>query len=83
MATNSEIRTKVTDAQDLALTPAEIVALCDRAVTELLAGKATSYSIAGRSFTFTDIGKIKELRDYYSTAPSVGGRGFISQLAEF
>jgi hypothetical protein len=82
MATNAEIRTKVTDAQDLALTPAEIVALCDRAVAELLTGKATSYSIAGRSFTFADLSKIKELRDYYSDAPSVGGRGFIMQPAE-
>lgn len=82
MATNSEIRTKVTDAQDLELTPAEIVALCDRAVAELLSGKATSYSIAGRTFTFTDIGAIKGLRDYYAGAPSVGGRQFIMQPAE-
>jgi hypothetical protein len=82
MATNSEIRSRVTDAQDLALTPAEMVALCDRAVSELLTGKATSYSIAGRSFTFADVSKIQAIRDYYSNAPAVGGRGFISQSAE-
>ena len=82
MATNAEIRTKVTDAQDLALTPAEMVALCDRAVAELVTGKATSYSIAGRSFTFADVDKIRALRDYYATAPTTTGRRYIVALAE-
>lgn len=83
MATVDEIRARITSAQNLAATPAEMVELCDLAMADFLSGRPTSYTIAGRSFNFQSIEQILKVRDYYTNAPTVGGRSFIRQDAEF
>jgi hypothetical protein len=82
MATNAEISAKVTEATSLALTPAQMVSLCDRAMGDYLSGRPMSYGIAGRNFVFTSAQQIKEIRDYYSTAPIAGDDQYICQPAE-
>lgn len=88
MATNNEITASITSAVELNITPAEMVALIDRATAELIhSGKPqVSYSIAGRTLTFANLQTLSGLRDYYANAKSasaVGGRQFICQPAEF
>ena len=82
MATPDEIRARITSAQTLALTNQDLVDLCDMAMADFLSGRPTSYTIAGRSFNFQTIDQIRQAREYYTNAPSSGGRGFICQNAE-
>ena len=82
MATDAEISSAITAAEAIAVTPAEIIALCDRAVAAFLVNPKLSYSIAGRSVTFESVAQIKALRDYYASAPTAGARGHIVTLAE-
>ena len=84
MATNEQIRTSIDSATDLGITPAEMVALCDRAAAELIhSGKPqVSYSIQGRTFTFANLQTLAGIREYYANASAAGARKFISQSAE-
>lgn len=86
MATNAEITAAIASAQTLALTPAQMVLLCDRAIAELTwSGKPqASYSIAGRTFTFANLQALKDLRDYYRQEQRAGDNddGYITQSAE-
>ncbi len=84
MATNAEISAQIALAESLALTPAQMVAFCDRAIAEFLyQGKPqVSYQIAGRSLTFQSLQQVQQVREYYANAPAPGARGFIMQRAE-
>lgn len=71
MASDSDIRTAITGAEALAITPAEMVALLDRAIAEFYAGNGAgatvgmvSYSIGGRSVT-KSIDHALKARDYF------------------
>ena len=85
MATNSEIATAITTATELNLTPAQMVALCDRAIAEMLVlGRPqASYTIAGRSITFVNLETARGVRDYYKTASAANAPDYIVQTAEF
>jgi hypothetical protein len=85
MATNNEITASITSAVELGITAAEMVALCDRAMAEMIhSGKPqVSYSIAGRTLSFANLQTLMGVRDYYIKAPSATARRFIVQHAEF
>lgn len=85
MATNAEIAAAISSASDLALTPAQMVKLCDRAMAEMIwQGKPqVSYTIQGRTLTFANLQTLKEVREYYISAMSAGGSKYIMQPAEF
>lgn len=84
MATNAEIAAQVALAVELALTPAQMVAFCDRAMAEFLyQGKPqVSYQIAGRSLTFQSIEQVRATREYYASAPAAGASPYVVQAAE-
>lgn len=63
----------------MALAPldyAEEALKCEYALVELVAGRVSSYTIAGRSFTKNDVRAIKELAAYFrqrAAETSIGG----------
>lgn len=83
MPTDAEIRAGLEQADQLAIQPAQMVALLDRGIAAaVLHGAPTvSYQIAGRSRQI-GLSEARELRAYYA---SLGGStgGVVSQLVEF
>lgn len=67
MATDAVIAQKATEALALSLVPAQMVALADRAIAELLLGKpSVSYAFGGRTMTFANMQQAVAVRDYYN-----------------
>jgi hypothetical protein len=85
MATNAEVAAAIATAQAAALTPQQMVSLCDRAAAEFLVGgkPQVSYQVAGRSLTFQSLEQIKNLREYYVNAATAGDTKYYMQPAEF
>lgn len=83
MATDSEISASISSAEALALTPQQMLALCDRATAELLLGKPkASYQIGNTSFSFASIGEVQRVRDYYQQQATASEGGMAMNLAE-
>jgi hypothetical protein len=84
MAQNSDITAKITEATSLALSPTQMLALCDRAIAELIIGKPTaSYQVNGRTINFTSLDMARGLRDYYQVLVDRGPSPYLMQPAEF
>jgi len=84
VATNTDISSQIALCNALLLTPQQMVMLCDRAIAELLLGKPqASYSIAGRSITFSSLSVVQQVRAYYIDAPNIGAPSYVMQPAEF
>lgn len=81
MATNAQIQSAITTAEQLSLTPSQMVALLDRAIAEATINglPAVSYTIAGRTVTKA-FAEVRELRSYYA---GIAGSGVVSQGVEF
>jgi hypothetical protein len=82
MATNAVISAAITDAESLGVTPAQMVALLDKAIASaFVSGLAVlTYTINGRSRTVS-LTDARALRKYYSDLAA--GGGFIVQPIEF
>jgi hypothetical protein len=62
------IQTTIAQATALALTPQQMVAICDLAAAQLMCGKAVaSHTIGATTFEFQDIKSIREVREYYQS----------------
>lgn len=59
-------------------TPQEWLELIDDALAKLIAGGVSSYSIAGRSFTKTDLRALEDLRQYWEQRVVESKRGFFT-----
>lgn len=59
-------------------TPEEWIELIEDALAKLITGGVSSYSIAGRSFTKTDIRALEDLRSYWEQRVVEKSRGFIT-----
>ncbi len=82
MPSNTTIAAAIADAQALAVTPEQIVALLDKAIAAAFVGglAVVTYAIAGRSRTI-DLASARELRSYYAGLNA--GGGMIYQGIEF
>ena len=66
----------------MALSAAQHLELIDAAIQDILAGRASSYTIGNRSATKLDIGKLYELRDKYVALAAREANGMF-RLAKF
>jgi hypothetical protein len=84
MATDAEISANITAAQTLALTPAQMLALCDRATAELLLGKPkAAYTLGNTTFSFANLQTVNGVRDYYQQLVRIEDNGGMAvNLAE-
>jgi hypothetical protein len=85
MATDAEITARIVSATALGLTDAQMVALCNRAIADLLSNgrPMISYRISGQEFGFSMF-QAQSLLEYYQKR--VDGRGSAQltvSLAEF
>jgi hypothetical protein len=84
MATDADIQSTVTAAEALALTPQQMLALCDRATAELLLGKPkVAYTIGNTTLSFANLQTINGVRDYYQQRVTAEQGGMAMNLAEF
>jgi hypothetical protein len=81
-STNAQISAAITDAETLGVTPAQMVALLDKAIASaFVSGLAVlTYTINGRSRTVS-LTDARALRKYYSDL--VAGGGVVFQPIEF
>lgn len=86
MADITDISDAITAAESLALTATQMVALCDRAIAQILAtGKPViGYVVNGREFTFS-LFQAQSLRDYYFGQKTVDANpsGMVMAPCEF
>jgi hypothetical protein len=83
MATDAEISANVSAAVTLALTPQQMLALCDRAQAELLMGKPkAAYTIGNTTFSFANIQAVNAVRAYYQQQVIASEGGMAMNLAE-
>lgn len=82
MATNAEISAAITDAETLGVTPAQMVALIDKAIASAhVSGLAVvSYTINGRSRTVS-MESALSTRKYFANLAA--GGGIVLQPIEF
>ena len=84
MASDNEITAAVTAAETLALTPQQMLALCDRATAELLLGKPkVAYTIGATTLSFANLQTVNGVRDYYQQRITAESGGMAMNLAEF
>ena len=83
MVTNNKITAAINEAETLNVTPAQMVALIDRAIAEFYVGSSlvVSYSIGGRQVT-KSLSEAKAAREYYHRL-DMQDRGAVTGLADF
>ena len=85
VATDAEISALITSATTLDLSDAQMVALCRRALADLLTGKrpVVGYRIAGVEMTFSMFQAQAAEKYYQDRIDSRGEAQFATNLAEF
>lgn len=85
MATNAEIQAAIATAEELAVTPEQMLSLIDRAIAEVLAtGVPTiSFSIAGRSVSKMSLKDLQDLRREWEDRTDEHGGGLIVRRSEW
>jgi hypothetical protein len=65
----------------MAKSPEQWVEEIEAAITAILAGGVSSYSIAGRSFTKHDLGQLRDMLEFYESR-AARKRGGITSIAD-